>query len=91
VRNNRVQRAAPGLLDGATDPNTGTAGLTATNGTFATLRSGTVTVQASGAFVYAPPLNFVGADTFTFTVRDPSNAVSAPATVTVVIGARAIC
>jgi hypothetical protein len=48
-------------------------------------------VQASGAFVYTPATDYVGTDTFTFTVRDPSNAVSSPATVTVTIGARAIC
>jgi Tfp pilus tip-associated adhesin PilY1 len=32
---------------------------------------------------YAPVANYAGIDTFTFTARDPSNATSAPATVTI--------
>jgi hypothetical protein len=42
-----------------------------------------------GSYVYNPPLNFSGVDTFSYTVRDPSNNLST-ATVTILVTPQAI-
>jgi len=39
-------------------------------GTFATSGSGSVVINADGSFAYNPAAGFVGADTFTYTLRD---------------------
>jgi len=47
--------------------------------------NGTVTVNPDGSFKYTPKKDWYGTDTFTYTVKDVSGAVSAPATVTVIV------
>ena len=49
---------------------------------------GTATVDpTTGAITYTPNASFVGTDTFTYTVADVNGNVSAPATITVNVGA----
>ncbi|MCL2395844.1 MAG: cadherin-like domain-containing protein, partial [Acidimicrobiaceae bacterium] len=52
----------------------------------ATAQGGTVTVHADGSFTYTPPSAFSGADSFTFTISDPSGD---SATGTATIGVKA--
>jgi T1SS-143 domain-containing protein len=47
--------------------------------------NGTITFNANGTYVYTPVANFVGTDSFTFTVMDSDGDVSAPATVTITV------
>jgi autotransporter-associated beta strand protein len=49
--------------------------------------AGTFSLQPTGAFTYTPPGNFSGSASFQYTVKDPSNAVSNVATVTINITA----
>jgi VCBS repeat-containing protein len=60
-------RAADGLLanDSGAD-----GGLAVQAGTFATLLGGSVAVQADGSFVYVPPADVFGADSFTYRMQD---------------------
>ncbi|MEQ9399291.1 MAG: hypothetical protein RJQ04_08965, partial [Longimicrobiales bacterium] len=53
---------------------TGTPGLVVTAGTFATSQGGTVTVEADGDFLYTPPTDFTGNDTFVYTVHTTQTA-----------------
>jgi hypothetical protein len=46
---------------------------------------GTVTVNPDGSIQYTPNKDYFGTDTFTYTVKDVSGAVSAPGKVTVVV------
>lgn len=46
--------------------------------------NGTLQLNANGSFSYAPPTNFAGTTTFTYSARDGS-ADSAPATVTITV------
>lgn len=48
---------------------------------------GKVKVNVNGTIVYTPAKNYVGTDSFTYTVADKSGLVSLPATVTVCVGA----
>ena len=47
--------------------------------------NGSVTVLANGSIKYTPKKDYYGTDTFTYTVKDVSGAISAPATVTVIV------
>jgi len=78
--------AAPGVLNGDTDSDTGDT-LTAAPATAA--KHGTVTLSADGSFTYTPNPSFTGDDTFSYVAVDPSGARSAPATVTVHVTAPA--
>ncbi len=49
--------------------------------------NGTVVPNANKTVKYTPKKNFAGQDTFTYTAKDPSNAVSNVATVTVTVNA----
>lgn len=47
---------------------------------------GTVVVNTNGSFTYTPPsTGYYGVDTFTYTIKDGLNVVSAPATVTITV------
>ncbi len=66
----------------------GTAGsdlvLNGSPGVWTTLKGGTVTVSPDGTFVYVPPTNFVGVDSFIYNVWDPAtNRVRADVFITV--------
>jgi hypothetical protein len=50
--------------------------LTITNYSPLTSQGGTVVVNPNGTFIYQPPVNFSGIDTFTYTARDLFNGVS---------------
>lgn len=50
-----------------------------------TPKRGTLNVNEDGTFVYTPKKNKVGSDSFTYTVTDPSGAVSNEATVSIEI------
>jgi uncharacterized repeat protein (TIGR01451 family) len=76
--NVRIQpNAAGGLLANDCDPDNGgpcsSAGLTA-SGPSASAQGGDVTVNANGSFSYNPPAGFEGADSFTYTVTDPTGS-----------------
>ena len=45
--------------------------------------NGTATVQNNGSVLFVPSTDFKGTSTFSYTIRDDKNAVSAPASVTV--------
>lgn len=73
--------AAPGLLTNDSDPD-GDA-ITASRRTSPT--HGTVTVFSTGRFVYVPTSGYVGSDSFTYWVSDPTSArVSGTVTINVV-------
>ncbi len=90
--NTTLTEAAPGLLMGAVDVQ-GLAltvnsinGVAYTLGAPLTLPSGAVlTIRADGSFTYAPPNNFIGQDTFTFTARDTSGTTSNTGTVNITV------
>ena len=44
---------------------------------------GTLSVNASGAFVYTPAPNYFGADSFTYSVSDGVNTVTQSVSITV--------
>ena len=46
---------------------------------------GTLTVDAGGIATYAPTTDYLGEDTFTYTIQDPDGLISAPATVTITV------
>lgn len=46
---------------------------------------GTVSVSPEGIVTYVPNTDYVGKDTFTYTIKDPDGVVSQPATVSVTI------
>jgi VCBS repeat-containing protein len=48
---------------------------------------GALTLNSDGSFTYTPSAGYVGADSFTYTARDPSSTDSAPATVTIQVQA----
>lgn len=85
-----------GLLTGATDPDTGDGGYTATftvgTVSFTTPAGGTVSNldSSAGTFDFDPPPGVTGSVTFTYTVCDSGNPApsqcSLPATVTVTVG-----
>ncbi len=51
--------------------------------------NGVLTTNADGTYKYTPNNNFIGTDQFTYTVADPSAAVSNQATVTITVSAAA--
>lgn len=51
--------------------------------------NGVLTTNADGTYKYTPNNNFIGTDQFTYTVADPSAAVSNLATVTITVSAAA--
>jgi VCBS repeat-containing protein len=73
--------AAPGLLANDTDPENGA--LTAQQLTGPA--NGTLTLSSDGSFLYTPAANFNGSDSFTYRARDPLNANSAAATVSLTV------
>ncbi len=73
------------LKDNDTDPENGF--LTPTIVTNPT--NGTLTANADGTYTYTPTANYVGGDSFTYTVKDPFNAVSNTATVTITVSGAA--
>jgi hypothetical protein len=69
------------LTSNDTTPAGGPYTYTATAETKATTSGGTVTIQTNGQFIYTPASNFVGDDTFTYTVSNGS--ATAVGTVTI--------
>ena len=59
-------------------------GVTNTNSAIATAQGGTVNVQTNGSFVYNPPADFTGNDTFFYTLTD-SGFTSTAAEVTLTV------
>jgi hypothetical protein len=56
--------------------------------TAASTNGGTVAVNADGSFSYLPPVGFTGSDTFTYTIRNNTDAtLTDTGTVTVAVGA----
>ena len=51
-----------------------------------TAQHGTVDVAADGSFVYSPPADYLGDDTFTYQTADQAGIKSDPATVTIGVG-----
>jgi hypothetical protein len=70
---------APGVLSNDTDPDAD-----ALTAVVATPPVGTLALQSSGAFTYAPPLNFAGLVTFTYQASD-GGLLSNPALVTITV------
>ena len=104
-----VVAASVGVLANDGDPNdtpptgTGPKNAISVNGAtpavplvLASANGGSVTLNSNGSFIYTPPLNFVGFDTFTYRVRDDgltanggndgTNPLTAAVTVTVDVG-----
>ena len=52
-------------------------------GVFATTQGGSVTILGDGSFTYSPPANYVGSDTFTYTLTDGTFVDMATVTMTV--------
>ncbi len=52
-------------------------------GTFTTTQGGTITMLADGSFTYTPPPNFVGVDTFDYTITDGGLTSSATLSFTI--------
>lgn len=50
--------------------------MTVVNQTIQSARGGIVSIYANGDFVYRPPANYSGADSFTYTVKDEHGATS---------------
>ncbi len=57
--------------------------LTVTAGTFATAQGGSITIDASGSYVYTPKENFYGTDTVDYTVSDGEFSDTGTLTITV--------
>ncbi|MEV6824939.1 cutinase family protein [Amycolatopsis sp. NPDC051102] len=75
---------APGVLANDTDPDTGdtlTAKLVTPTG------HGSVSLLQDGSFTYTAKPGYLGTDTFTYTATDSRGLTSAPATVTITVGA----
>ena len=80
IGNVTVPVPAPGVLANDTDGENNP--LQAVPGTFPTTGGGSVTMNADGSFSYLSAAGFTGADSFTYTVTDGQDSVSASATVT---------
>jgi hypothetical protein len=88
--NTSLSEPAPGLLTGASDPQHQPMVVDAIDGSkqgvggHMTLPSGAVVaVQSDGSFSYVPAPDFVGSDSFTFTIMDQGGNVSDPGTVNI--------
>jgi YVTN family beta-propeller protein/VCBS repeat-containing protein len=77
-----------GVLANDTDPDSATTLAVLAETNKATVKGGTVTINADGSFSYAPAANFVGQDSFSYTVTDNSTTINNAATgsVTVAVG-----
>ena len=73
------------ILDNASDPDNNIGDLVIRQLT--TTIDGTLTLNPDGTFEYVPDANFVGDDTFTYELEDPSGAISGVATVTITVNA----
>jgi VCBS repeat-containing protein len=73
----------PGVLSNASDIDGDTLTAVLVSGP----SHGILTLRTDGSFDYTPALNYNGSDSFTFRAKDPSGAVSAPATVNLTITA----
>lgn len=80
IGNVTVPVAAPGVLANDTDGENNP--LQAVPGTFPTTSGGTVTINADGSFSYLSGAGFIGADSFTYTVTDGQDSVTATVTMT---------
>ncbi|MEZ4778799.1 MAG: Ig-like domain-containing protein [Flavobacteriaceae bacterium] len=54
----------------------GDAQIVTTTGTFATTQGGSVTINADGSYIYTPPVDFVGFDSFPYSIADDGNPVA---------------
>jgi hypothetical protein len=81
-RNKPLTIPAPGLLPAA--PQAAPAGTAPTAAVVAQPAHGKVVLNANGGFLYTPNKDYVGADTFTYTVTR-SGATSSPGTVTITV------
>jgi len=73
--------AAPGVLANDSDPESGALTAQLITGP----ASGVLTLNADGSFLYTPGANYFGPDSFTYRARDPFNANSQPATVSLTV------
>lgn len=73
----------PGLLDNDYTPS-GSVPLTATAGVFSTNEGGSVTIDSDGSFLYVPPANFIGRDSFDYTVNNQSGSDTATAFIDII-------
>jgi VCBS repeat-containing protein len=73
--------AAPGVLANDSDPEGGALTAQLVTGP----AHGVLTLNDNGSFLYTPAANFFGPDSFTYRARDPFNANSQPATVTLTV------
>jgi VCBS repeat-containing protein len=73
--------AAPGVLANDTDPEGGALTAQLVTGP----ANGTLTLNDNGSFLYTPLGNYFGPDSFSYRARDPFNANSQPATVTLTV------
>lgn len=80
IGNVTVPVNAPGVLANDTDGENDA--LSAVPGTVGTTSGGTATINADGSFTYLSGAGFVGADSFTYTVTDGQDSVSATVTMT---------
>lgn len=80
IGNVTVPVNAPGVLANDTDGENDA--LQAVPGTYPTTSGGTVTIAADGSFTYLGGAGFTGADSFTYTVTDGQDSVTATATIT---------
>lgn len=80
IGNVTVPVAGPGVL--ANDADGEGDALQAVPGTFATASGGTVTMNADGSFSYLSGAGFTGEDSFTYTVTDGQDSVTATLTMT---------
>ncbi len=73
--------SAPGVLTNDSDPESGALTAQPVTGP----ANGTLTLNENGSFLYTPSPNYFGPDSFTYRARDPFNANSQPATVTLTV------
>lgn len=85
VMNQKLTVAATGVLGNDTDADGNDLEVVVSSVTGPS--HGTLTILADGSFEYTPETNYVGTDTFTYTVTD-SAAESLPATVTLTVANR---
>jgi hypothetical protein len=87
ARNVPLTIAAPGVLGNDTDPDSDP--LTAVLRTSTTY--GTLALGADGGFTYTPAQDWAGNDAFTYRAKDPSDNLSAVATVTIGVSQTCPC
>lgn len=72
-----------GLLDNDYTPS-GNIPLSAESGTFQTQNGGEVVIQSTGDFIYMPPENYLGVDSFDYTVNNANGSDTATAYINVI-------